>query len=513
MNMKKIAFYAALLCIAAGLQNCALESEIYDQINAGMYPSTARDAKDMVTANAYGGFQNNGYDGAFNCATGFHLSNDIATDFGFCSWGGISWEPLEWANFTGADNRNGRQGWAYLNWISKMTLAIDRIEAIDMDADLKKQYVAELRCGRGFMAFLIWDRYGAIIVADLETLKDPLAEKVLPRLTEERTREYIETELKAAAEVLPATIAYGGADYGRFTAGLAHTLLLKLYMQTGQWSKAIAEGRELADPKYGYDLVTDKGAESSAYVNIFTHANEGNAETIWAVNCMDGFQTHKWFPHALPSGLDESPLGSYKGAWGGYKMMWDFFETFEPGDERTQAIISAYRSGDNYFDKDNKGTGGNSLADGVIPVKYKIENYVGENGATDWIVYRYADVLTLLAEAIVHNGNEVTAEAVDLLNRVRTRAGLPAYATADFGSAADFIDKLLWERAHELWYEGCRRQDLVRNNRYVSTMAKKCRDHGQPDLITAKGEKWHLFPLPESAIIEGQGAILQNPGY
>ena len=35
---------------------------------------------------------------------------------------------------------------------------------------------------------------------------------------------------------------------------------------------------------------------------------------------------------------------------------------------------------------------------------------------------RYADVLTLTAEAIVRNKNAVTQEAVDLLNEVRTRS-------------------------------------------------------------------------------------------
>ena len=36
-------------------------------------------------------------------------------------------------------------------------------------------------------------------------------------------------------------------------------------------------------------------------------------------------------------------------------------------------------------------------------------------------------LLTLLAEAIVREGNTVTTEAINLLNQVRTRAGLTAY--------------------------------------------------------------------------------------
>ena len=153
--------------------------------------------------------------------------------------------------------------------------------------------------------------------------------------------------------------------------------------------------------------------------------------------------------------------------------------------------------------------------EGVVPLKYKIEiSNTGDHCVTDWIVYRYADVLTLLAEAIVHQGNSVTTEAVSLLNQVRTRAGLNAYQASDFRSPGDFIDKLLWERAHEFWYEGCRRQDLIRNNQYVEKMKEKCTKYGHTNSrIFQQQEKFHLFPLHESAEIESKGLIQNNPGY
>lgn len=514
--MKKIYLYSAALLIGAtmGLQSCELKSEVYDQINASMYPTSARDARDLVTSNAYGPFQNNEYSGSFNIATGALLTSDIATDFGYCSWGGTVWNGLAQANFDKTEDRNTTVMWTRLNEISKMTLCIDRIEGIKMDEKTKNQYIAELRCGRGLMAFLIWDMHGPIIVADLETLKNPLAEKILPRMTQEATISYIETELTEAGKILPKNYKKGDNDYGRFTAGLCHTLLMKLYMQTKQWKKAISEGRELMKSEYGYALVTDKGKETTAYANIFTLANEKNAETIWAINCEEGYQIHLWYPHALNGNLVSSPQGSFSGGWGGYKMMWNFFKTFEPGDERRSVIISEYSDGTTTYNEAHKGSGANSLADGVMALKYKIESSnVGDHCTTDWIIYRYADVLTLLAEAIVHDGNIVTDEAIGLLNQVRTRAGLTAYTTSDFANADDFIDKLLWERAHELWYEGCRRQDLIRNDKYVEVMAKKCRDNGWKDVITGKGTNFYLFPLPTSAINEGQGQINQNPGY
>jgi hypothetical protein len=146
-------------------------------------------------------------------------------------------------------------------------------------------------------------------------------------------------------------------------------------------------------------------------------------------------------------------------------------------------------------------------------LKYDVisSEVIGENGQTDWIVYRYADVLTLLAEAIVRKGNAVTDEATGLLNRVRTRAGLPAYNSTDFSSARDFLDKLLMERGHELYFEGCRRQDLIRDGSYVDKMNEKRADFGWATPVVTNDRI--LLPLQESAIIEGKGVVKQNPGY
>lgn len=519
--MKKLNIYL-LIIIIAGLQSCELVSEVYDNIDSSMYPGTARDARDLVT-NSYSCFTNNGYSGLFNAATGVQLTGDMATDMGACSWGDSWWPYMVWADFDKTETRNLTRTWGFLNHISKMTLNIDRIGQIDMDADLKNQYIAELRAGRGFLAFLVYDFHGPIVVADLETLKKPQDEIILPRLSDEESRTYIETELLAAinSQALAPNYSKGDADYGRFTEGFCHMVLLKFYMQTKQWDKAVAQGRELMLPKYGYELVTDKGAENSAYANIFTQSNEKNAETIWAVNDIEGTQYHLWYPHVIPASIRSSEQGTFSGGWGGYKMTWDFFDTFEPGDERTQVIISEFVSNDkddndNYitYNQANKGPG-SALQDGPVPLKYKIEpSNTGDHCVTDWIVYRYADAITLLAEAIVHSGNSVTSEAVGLLNQVRTRAGLNAYLLSDFSSTADFIDKLLWERAHELWFEGSRRQDLIRNNQYVTVMQEKCTRNGRTDSrIFREGENFHLFPLPESAEIQSKGLIKNNPGY
>jgi hypothetical protein len=506
--MKRINIYAViLLLLSVGIQSCELQSEQFSDIDASIYPKTENDARYLTTAAAYAPFQNNWYSGVFGIATGYFIDVDIATDYGYCSWDdGGGWNRLMFAQWTPSDTRNVTNIWRdYLNEISTMTLTIDRIQSIQMDEKLKAQYIAELRCGRGFMAFIQWDMYGPIVVSGLENLKNPFARQILPRLSEEATRAYIVTELKEAAADLPYSYKKGDADYGRFTKGLCHTVLMKFYMQTKQWNKAIEEGRELMNPEYGYDLVR------SSYADLFTRANEKNVETIFSIDCKEGTMESGWYPHVLPS--DYVLPGVWEGGgWGGYKMTWDFFDTFEPGDERTTYIISEYTTSAGVVrNKDNKGTdGGNCLQHGVIPLKYALEPVNGDACDIDFMVYRYADVLTLLSEAIVRQGNAVTTEAINLLNQVRTRAKLAPYTAGDFTGPRDFLDKLLMERAHEFWYEGCRRQDLIRDGSYIQTMQKKCQAYGQPFIAT---ENYIRFPIQESIIIEGQGIIEQNADY
>jgi hypothetical protein len=390
-----------------------------------------------------------------------------------------------------------------------MTLTIDRLEQIDMDEAKKEQLIAEVRCGRAWLTFLLYDLYGPVPLADLKTLKNPLAEIIVPRATEEEMQTFIEEDLLAAAEVLPYNYKKGDAGYGRFTRGLCYTLLLKFYMLPGveRWGDAEAAGWELTDPQYGYDLVPE-------YKDIFTVANEKNVETIFAVGCQRGEISQAWSSYVLPNDYPSVPANVVK-----YQMMslaWPFVHTYDPADKRlTETIITEYLStaaGRPRNEKDGKDNDG-PLKWGAIPMKYEIDpNTSGTDMETDFIIYRYADVLTLLAEAIVRNNNTVTTDAIQLLNRTRTRAlpGKP-FTAAQFPTPAAFLDSLLLERAHELYCEGHRRSDLIRHGKYIEAMQAKAATWNETTLVT--NEDYYRFPIPQSIINEGKGIIEQNPGY
>lgn len=191
--------------------------------------------------------------------------------------------------------------------------------------------------------------------------------------------------------------------------------------------------------------------------------------------------------------------------WSGYRLPWQFVHSFEPGDKRMDVILTSVTSsaGSTYSESNPQ----KYMDKGAYPVKYGEDpEDTGSGSAIDWIVLRYADVLTLQAEALAREAGLVTAEAVELLNRVRNRAGLRSYSTSDFGSLEAFLDAVLEERGHELWFEGWRRSDLVRHDKFVAyaKLYKKSRT-AAPHHV--------LFPIPQEIINEGRGLVVQNPGY
>ena len=186
-------------------------------------------------------------------------------------------------------------------------------------------------------------------------------------------------------------------------------------------------------------------------------------------------------------------------------MPWQFFHTYEKGDRRLETIISSYTStaGVLYNEQTPRG----ELELGAIPMKYGEDpEDTGSGSAIDYIVLRYADVLTLQAEALARKNNAITQEAVDLFNMVRNRAGLASYSVGDFGNLDSFLNAVLTERGHELYFEGWRRSDLVRYGKFVAyaKLYKKSRTAAAHHV---------LFPIPQEIINEGRGKVLQNPGY
>ncbi|WP_373494343.1 RagB/SusD family nutrient uptake outer membrane protein [Aquiflexum sp.] len=111
---------------------------------------------------------------------------------------------------------------------------------------------------------------------------------------------------------------------------------------------------------------------------------------------------------------------------------------------------------------------------GANKTGYAVRKYIdedrdagqGNNDGMNLILFRYADVLLMYAEALVELNQEMT-KAVDLIDMIRTRAGMPVlsesgYTASDFQNQNTMRSIVHQERSVEMALEGLRIFDIRR---------------------------------------------------
>lgn len=127
---------------------------------------------------------------------------------------------------------------------------------------------------------------------------------------------------------------------------------------------------------------------------------------------------------------------------------------------------------------------------------------------TDVVMYRYADMILLLAEAKVKL--DKSSEALTLLNELRIARQLPPVIEDQFGTTpTEQIDYILDERQFELMGEGKRWWDLVRNDRVFKVLNPLLASRAQQPITNLR----ILFPIFQNHIIDARGAYGQNIGW
>jgi hypothetical protein len=125
------------------------------------------------------------------------------------------------------------------------------------------------------------------------------------------------------------------------------------------------------------------------------------------------------------------------------------------------------------------------------------------------VVMRFSEMFLNKAEALAKK-NGVTQPAVDMLNAVHQRAGLPAYTLANFPTASSLIFAIVRERRWEFAFEAMDRYDQIR----IANMTGLPSDLGIQNLnpALANPQKW-VLPIPNNDVVLTNGIITQNPGY
>lgn len=480
----------ALMPLTLLMTGCTkdLTSTEYSEINPNIFPKSAADLEAMVNA-CYYPLRGAWFDGIFSTSErGVMYLSDATTEILHGKYGDQNLASVH--NFKPTDAGFTRYYDDFYNKISRMTITIDLIQNSTVDETLKRKAIAEVRCARGLLAYTLFDLYGPLVIAPLEVLKNPLVEVPLARLSHEEMVAFIEADLEAAAADLPLP---RDADYGRFNKALAKMIHIRLGLHEKNWTKV----NTLCDEIIAYNAY----ALDNSYKAMWDlDGARASREVIWAIPCdYNGTSENQWQLMVLPSNF---PV---MGGWGTISSTWWFYDRFEANDKRKEMLIAEYTGTDGITY--NRANPGQILDWGPIPLKINPDN-TRTTGLTtvDIVMYRYADVLLSKAEALANMGTP-TAEAMELVNVVRRRAGLNDKQLSDYSSLPAFNDLILLERSHEFWCEnGQYRADLIRHGKFVS----HCQAVTQS--VYTNGFK-ELFPFSLNAVSEGKGQFLQNPGY
>ena len=383
--------------------------------------------------------------------------------------------------------------WLYKS-VFTANLAVEQLTT--SKADPSK--IAEAKVMRAFFYYLLIDDFGNV---PFYTENNITVDK-LPQKSRKDVFAFIVKELKDNVDLLSST--KGGQYYGRFNKWAGYALLAKVYLNAGvlngtpMWTECLAACNKISEG--GFSL--HPGAANAAsplgfqYYELFGDVLPAD-ETILAIYTKVDIVGRNILTIRSLQGPHFAALFGGANGWNGTVVDSDYVNRFAAADIRKVQFVSGQQSGGvNYSvgisSLDNPGA---NREDGIRNMKFYPALPLNGGGASnDFPIYRYADILLMMAECNVQLGN--AAAAKPFVDQVRVRAGLAALA------ADPTLDDIYNERSFELNWEGHRREDMIRFNKFLLPH----------DFAPAAGEFRKLFPIPTFAL-DANKNLTQNPGY
>jgi hypothetical protein len=479
--MKTRYIIASLLIAASGLTSCNsfLDIDPTDQASDKLVWSNTKYAE-LAINYFYADIPYLGSFSSYQCLAG--LTEGLTDEFKYgnmnynaecyipneISYGGIVLTPSYTDTYMGVWETTYEE-------IRRVNEALSKLKSSSFDESVKKQYEGELRFFRGMYYFELLKRYGQAIIYD-DDLSKITTDHALD--TADDCWNYVYDDLLYAGQNLPNSTT----NNGRLTSGAAYALMSRAMLYCKNW-KAVKEAAE-AVTSMGYKLTAN-------YADAFKAS--GNTEAIYMYSySADASVTHNFDGYYAPGGDHKKAGMTMYGGYGtptqdmveeyekadGSKVDWSTWHTTEgtlenpPYDElepRFQATILyngaswRKRTIEPYVD----GTDGwatwktDAVTEGRTTTGYYLRKLVDENhdfsitqnSTQPWVAFRLAEVLLNEAEACHNLGDDT--KAVELINQVRSRVGLP-------GIKSYSDEALRHERKVELAYEGLYYWDMRR---------------------------------------------------
>jgi len=426
-----------------------------------------------------------------------------------------AWIELHLHTWT-PDHIRMKNVWDALNQgVSRANTAIYYINQFPQNQNTEL-YINEARFLRAYYMYLINDLFGQVPFREADEVDYSVSPVVLDR---KEAADWIIAELEA---ILPNLSTKGQVGSERVTQGAAQALLAKIYLNyqvyggETRWAEAINYSDQLINSGV-YEIADD-------YWEMFQANVAEHPEFILRVPMDDNVDMGSgsvWVNFTLHY---NQLFGGYTSTWNGPSTTSTFFNTWDmENDVRFYDDRISPQTGLNqgFLVGQQYGVNGDALTQrngqplifvpeidlesspenaGVRVIKFAPNPNTERqfSSPNDVPIMRISDIYLVRAEARFRNGNTSGAlEDINLLRSKRSAEGetLPPLTTLT-------LEDILNERGYELYWEGLRRQDLIRFGRFTDAYQEK----------PVTSENKTLFPLPTSAVDVNEN-LTQNPGY
>lgn len=486
--------YLILLITIFSLNSCEdyLTENPASELAPGEFLSTSDGLKALFN-NAYDVFTYRGYndfeamsliaitefpsDSYFQTGGGYNAFSSVMLDF---KWNSTTVQlPLYWDRSYAA--------------IRDVNIILENLNAAQGFTEQEiVQYGLSCRLIRAEMYMRMYDLFGPVPLRTTTT-----DEPTLPRNTDEEVQSFIESEME---EIIPQLALPGEGVEIYMDRGTAEGLYARYLLNIKDWQRAANYSKLVMDLGY-YSLFPD-------YPSLFDTQNDigvnpNNKEVMLArpaISTSGNIVPNNFFPPGFRYS-DKLPdlvfTPSMVNFGSNFRLRDDFTDSFDKvNDTRYTRIIEDFRNGSDAL------VNLRDDVDNARSLKYYDPEGTRDHG-NDIPSLRYANILLMRSEAL-NELNGPNQESIDLINQVRSRAGLSDFQVADFPTMENFRDHIILnERRWEFYEESTRRRDLIRHGTFIS----------QAQARGKTAEDFHVkFAIPQGEI-NGNPNMVQNTGY
>ncbi len=346
----------------------------------------------------------------------------------------------------------------------------------EVKASIRKMR-AEARILRAYHFFTLVDIFGQVSLADES---HPIGKNPPPVKTRAEAFNWLITELNALVDSEDTPAA--GSNFPRVDKGVAQGLLIRLYLNaevfTGNamWAETKSACEKLFKmnaydlcENYAWLFCGDNGTNPEATQEIMFSNYQDRTGTAW-----------NWggATNIIASSMNNSVglILGFNDYWGGVRMPYEYVERyFKPTgiDYETGDYTIADKRGQLFYIKGREqdiedpykfeqGWGVHKYSN--LPHDKTWEEYAETaknlTFADTYVVYmRLAEMYLAYAESCLHT--DASSQGLAYINKLRTRAGVPTVNSYD-------ENFLFEEYSRELYWEGGRRRDLIRFDKFSS---------------------------------------------